>query len=120
MKYAVIFFLGAAVYAFIEIAWRGRTHWSMLLCGGACFSAMYVLSAMSFPLVLRALISAAAVTAAEFFTGCIVNLRLGMKVWDYSDARFNLCGQICPLFSAFWFLLSLPGIMLCEKLRELF
>ena len=115
----LIFISGALIYGFIEIAWRGRTHWTMLICGGACFLSIYYLSALPIPLVGRCAASAAAITALEFLTGCIVNLRLGWAVWDYSDMRGNILGQVCPQFSLCWLALSVPGVLICERLHML-
>ena len=42
--------------------------------------------------------------------------RLG--VWDYSRRKGNLLGQICPLYSALWFLLCIPVLPLSRALRE--
>ena len=55
----------------------------------------------------------------EFYTGCLVNLRLGWQVWDYSAMPFNLLGQVCPGFLLLWLALSLPGLWLCMGLRRL-
>ena len=43
-----------------------------------------------------------------------------MNVWDYSDRKFNLMGQICPLYSALWFLLCIPVNRLTEYMRYKF
>ncbi len=51
--------------------------------------------------------------------GCVVNLWLRLEVWHYGDMPFNLWGQICPTFSALWFLLSLPALWLCERIGNL-
>ena len=51
-------------------------------------------------------------------TGVIMNIGLGMKIWDYSKRPFNILGQICLLYSFFWFLLSFPAISICNFLRE--
>lgn len=119
MKYLFIYLFGALVYGLTELAWRGRTHWTMLVCGGTCFCIMYYLSALPLPFALQCVLSASSITAIEFFTGCIVNLRLHWQVWDYSGMRFNLMGQICPLFSAMWLLLSVPGLLICRRLHSL-
>jgi len=37
----------------------------------------------------------------------LVNMRLGWGVWDYSEMPGNVLGQICPTFSAIWFVLCL-------------
>lgn len=120
MEYALVYCLGGLIYALLEIIWRGWTHWSMALCGGLCFLIMYLISGSGLGMVKKCLLSAAAISTVEFFTGCLVNLRLHWHIWDYSAARFNLLGQICPAFSALWLLLSVPGLALCGELRKFF
>ena len=53
--------------------------------------------------------------------GLVVNLGLGWQVWDYGKEFGNFLGQICPLFSFYWFLLCyalLGGIRLVRRRRE--
>ena len=66
----------------------------------------------------RCLRSAGIITLYEFAVGCLVNLRLGWNVWDYSARPGNLLGQICPLFCFLWLLLSGPVLLLCGWLRH--
>lgn len=103
----LVFVLGGAAYAMMEILFRGHTHWSMALTGGACVVTLYILLDWlnGQPLVMAALAGAVIVTVYEFAVGCIVNLRFGWAVWDYSDMEGNLLGQICPVFTAAWFAL---------------
>lgn len=103
----LVFVLGGTAYAMMEILFRGHTHWSMALTGGACVVTLYILLDWlnGQPLVMAALAGAVIVTAYEFAVGCIVNLRFGWAVWDYSDMEGNLLGQICPVFTAAWFAL---------------
>jgi len=56
-------------------------------------------------LVLAALAGAVMITSYEFAVGCIVNLKMGWNVWDYSSMEGNLLGQICPVFTGVWFIL---------------
>lgn len=65
-------------------------------------------------LVKKAIMCTFAITALEFITGCIVNLRMGWDVWDYSSMPLNLLGQICPAFSIMWLALSVPCIVLSK------
>lgn len=119
-EFGAVWLLGALGYGALELLWRGHTHWTMLLAGGACFSVMYLVATRTdFPLWQKWIACAACITAVEFVTGCIVNLRLGWGVWDYSALPGNLCGQICLLYSAFWLILSVPGVWACEQLRRL-
>ena len=118
-EYSFVYLLGAMGYGGLEMLWRGRTHWTMLVLGGACFLCIYLLSArMTLPLWKTWLLCAAVITVLEFFCGCLVNLRLGWHVWDYSALPGNLLGQICPLFTVYWFLLSVPCSMLARALQH--
>lgn len=65
----------------------------------------------------QCLLGAAMVTAAEFAAGCVLNLWLGLGVWDYTDMPFNLMGQICLPFSAAWIVVSAAAILLDDWLR---
>jgi uncharacterized membrane protein len=57
------------------------------------------------------------VTILEFIAGCILNLWLGLNVWDYSDLPFNILGQICPQFTFLWLFISSYGIILDDFSR---
>lgn len=118
----LILFFGGVVYCALEMLWRGRTHISMAICAGVCFFAMYELQKLetfsALPLPLRALCGAGIITLSELVTGCIVNLGLGLEVWDYSRLPFSFRGQICLPFSALWFLLSLAIFPVCDILRR--
>lgn len=104
-----VFALGAAAYGLTEVLFRGYTHWSMVLTGGACVLTLYYLQGwlLAMPLVLGALAGALIITFYEFFVGVIVNLKLGWNIWDYSSQPGNLLGQICPAFTGIWFCLCL-------------
>ena len=120
MELLPVFALGSILYGLTEILWRGWTHWTMLLCGGICFTLMYLVSGSVLSLVKKWLLSTCIITTVEFVAGCIVNLRLHWQVWDYSSLPFNLLGQICPRFILMWFALSIPGVALCTLLHRLF
>ena len=49
------------------------------------------------------MIGALIVLAVEFASGCILNLWLGLGIWDYSNQPGNVLGQICPAFGLLWF-----------------
>lgn len=117
----LLFLIGGRLYTWIELLWRGRTHWTMFMLGGACFVIMGLLNEHIFPwelgLFQQCLISATIITVFEFATGCIVNLWLGWNVWNYSDVPFNLLGQICLPFFFLWIGLSVFGIILDDWIR---
>ena len=115
----IVFLTGGLIYSMIEICFRGYTHWSMTLTGGACLLLMYRHYAAN-PnegMLGKCLYGCIVITSFELLVGCVVNLLLGWDVWDYSSQPLNLFGQICVMFSAFWFLLSVPAAALCEVFR---
>lgn len=115
--------LGGAMYYCIEIAYRGHSHWSMFLLGGACFCWIDVIcEKLTFVKSLwgKMALSAAGITVLEWVCGCIVNLWLKLEVWDYSKLPLQIMGQVCLLFSLFWFLLSFPAMQFCKSIRVLF
>ena len=103
----LVFALGGAAYGLIEAIFRGYTHWSMVLTGGACVLTLYLLSdwLMSMNLIAAAMAGALLITAYEFCVGLIVNIKLGWDVWDYSSLPYNIMGQICPIYTFVWFTL---------------
>lgn len=105
----IVFSIGAAAYGLIEILFRGHTHWTMVLTGGACVLTLYYLSGwlLFMPLILSALAGAMIITCYEFFVGVMVNLKFNWHVWDYSSQPGNVLGQICPAFTALWFIMCL-------------
>lgn len=113
-EYAAVFLTGAAVYSLIEILWRGRTHWTMAVTGGICMLLIHRCNERHSTLDLlgRCSLCSFYITGVEFAVGCLLNLRLNMMVWDYSDRYLNVMGQICPEYWAYWYLLSIPAIML--------
>lgn len=119
---AVIFTYGGIVYLLIEITVRGYTHWSMGITGGLALLFMYRAFALEpeLPVPAKCLFGSVIITSLEFIAGCIVNLSLNRGVWDYSGRGFNLWGQICPFYSALWFLISIPGIWICGYFYKIF
>lgn len=105
----LVFALGGSAYGLMEILFRGHTHWTMVITGGACVLTLYLLEGwlLAMPLALAALAGAVIITFYEFCVGIIVNVRLGWQVWDYSALPGNIMGQICPVFTLAWFFLCL-------------
>ena len=115
---AAVFAIGAAGYPLLELLYRKRTHCSMALAGGICFSLIYRIHKSRRSFLSRCLRGAAAITAVELATGLVVNKLMRLHVWDYSRARFNLLGQVCPRYTAIWFALTAAVAPLCGVLRR--
>ena len=119
MSFLTYFIFGSTLYGLIEIAYRNRTHWSMLIVGGIAFYAIYAIS-YNFSgksLFVKCVISALFITMLELFTGIIVNIIFKMNVWDYHNIPFNILGQICPAFTFLWFLISIPANALIDCIK---
>ena len=70
---------------------------------------LYFLSSINIPIenevfsvILRILLIGVGMTLIEFIAGLIFIKGFKVKLWDYSDRKFNLMGIICPTFSLIW------------------
>ena len=119
IKHLILLLTGGALYYCIELMARGFSHWTMLFVGGICFILIGIINEImpKIPLVWQMILSAVIITAVEFVSGCILNIWLGLDIWDYSDETFNLIGQISLKHSIYWFFLSSIGIILDDYIR---
>ena len=102
----------------LELLWRKRSHISMFLAAGFASAILCGLfMRFEMPLTAQCVTGGIIITAIEFITGYIVNVRLKLNVWDYSNKRYNLYGQVCLAYSLGWALLTLPIITLSDALR---
>lgn len=120
LKYTFLFLIGGFAYGAIELISRGFSHISMFIAGGICFILIGLLNEIyswNMSLLSQMVISASIITLVEFTVGIIVNVWLKLNVWDYSDKPYNVMGQICLLYTNYWFFLSLFAILLDDYLR---
>ena len=118
-KHLIVFAIGGVGYGIIELLWRGRTHWTMILAGGICFIIFTLVEEKMrrAPILVKSALCAVGVTAVELIFGVIFNIILKMGVWDYSRQPLNILGQICPLYTALWGILSLIFLPLAGKIN---
>ena len=119
-KFLIIFSIGGWGYSILEFLWRGYSHWTMFILGGICLYLLFILFTHTehFPFTVRILLGSITITAAEFFTGCIVNIALGWNVWSYSNLPLNLLGQVCLIYSVFWAMLCIPIALLTKAVGK--
>lgn len=117
---------GGTVYFLLEVAFKTitghpeRISWTMLVVAILLTVPVERAGAelpWSCPLWLQALCCSALVTAVELVSGLFLNLWLGLGVWDYTDLPGNFLGQICPQYSAVWWVLCLVFIPAFDWLR---
>ena len=119
-EYLIVYLFGGVLYGLIEVIFRGYTHWSMVLLGGAVLSLLYLLNLkMRYNfLFVKSIVGCAIISTLEFVCGYVVNIQLHLNVWDYSDVKYNLLGQICPKFAVAWFLLCIPAYFISDLIKE--
>ena len=119
-KLIVLFYIGGGLYNIIELLWRGFTHPSMFIVGGICFLIIGGINEYlpwEMCLFEQCCRGALAVTLVELVSGIILNLWLGLGVWNYAMIPGNIFGQICLPFSFAWLVLSGLGIVFDDWLR---
>lgn len=121
-KSLFIWCVGGLIYGGIEILWRGYTHWSMIVLAAVISIPLDAFNEhirWDWPLLKQALVGGTVITLAEMAAGLILNVWLGLGIWDYSQLWGNLMGQICPQYWAAWVLLSGVAIVIFDWLRYL-
>lgn len=117
---------GGTLYFLLEVAYKTATghperiSWTMLVLAVVLCVPVERAGAevpWEMPLWLQALICAILMTLTELVAGCVLNLWIGLDVWDYSHLPGNLFGQICPQFSAIWWVLCFMFIPVFDWLR---
>ena len=113
-EYISMFCIGAVCYGLLEIIWRGHTHWTMVLTGGVCVMILHWSNMRNYykSLWVKCAYGSMYITMVEFAVGWLVNIQMDMNVWDYSDQFMNIMGQVCLLYSIFWYLLTIPTVFL--------
>ena len=116
-KHGVLFYIGGTAYMTLEFAYRGRSHGSMFLLGGTCFLLLGQIRRRlpQIPLLAKAAVGSACVTALELATGLLVNR--DHSVWDYRSVPLQYRGQICLPFSLLWIPVCLGGMLLYHGLE---
>ena len=121
IKILLIFIIFGLSYVGIELLYRGHSHISMFFLGGLCGVLIGLINEYTpkMNIILQMLLGTVIITVLEFITGCIVNLWLGLNVWDYSNLKFNIMGQVSLIFSFMWFVLSYFVVKLDDYLRDM-
>lgn len=122
LLHSVLGIIGGITYMGIETLWRGHSHWTMGVIGGLCFVLIGLLDEWQEhpPLLLQMIQGMCIVTAIELVSGVVLNIILGLGIWDYSNMPGNILGQVCPQFMAAWFFLSAAAVKIENLLHKIF
>jgi uncharacterized protein len=74
---------------------------------GAAFIIILEFLVHHWPLPIKLTVYGIVLTLIEYFTGFIFEKVFKLKLWDYSDSRFNIHGRVSLLFSLCWTALAL-------------
>lgn len=120
LKELFLFWFGGSFYVTLEVFYRGYSHVSMFILAGVVFTLVGLLNEVlpwEFDLVWQDIIGTGIALIGEYTTGMIVNVKMGLNVWDYSDKFLNLNGQICLEFGLIWIPLILLAIVIDDVIR---
>ena len=120
IEYIAIFIVGAITYMLLEICWRGYTHWTMGILGGIVIILVGLINEVTrkdLPLIIQAPMASIIITLLEYWAGYILNIQLGMNIWDYSDLPFNVDGQVCLYYSLLWMILGIVASIADDLIR---
>ncbi len=115
------FSIGFFVYMLIEKIYKtffseSQTHWSMGLIAGLAFVFLFFFDKLRLHILFKAFVGGLFITAAELFTGILVNIKYRLGIWDYQQMLLNYRGQICVAFSTIWCVASLIIILVNRSL----
>lgn len=122
-KYLILGIIYGFIYNFIEVIYRGYTHWTMWVLAfivGILIGAINNVISWNISLFKQLILGVIIATSLEFLFGCIINIELGWNVWDYSNVPFNIMGQVCLPFSVIWGILCLILIIVDDYIRYYF
>lgn len=123
LKYITIFISGAIIYMGLEMLWRGYTHWTMGVVAGIATILIGLINEVfpkDTPLLVQAPIASLIITELEYISGEILNVHLGLNIWDYSQMPLNVDGQVCLPASLLWMIIGCIAVVLDDIIREKF
>ncbi|MDL2288258.1 putative ABC transporter permease [Oscillospiraceae bacterium OttesenSCG-928-F05] len=117
-----LWFALGCVYMVLEGIWRGGwVHIAMLPVGGLCALCVGMVNQIprfyTMKIAWQALIGTVLTLVIEFAAGCVLNLWLGLGIWDYTGRPLNILGQVCPQYALLWFGLMPLAIWIEDRLR---
>jgi len=110
-----LWLITGGVYFVAEGIWRissngGWANIAMLPVGGLCGVLIAIMNEnpkfKGRKMAVKALYGMAVLVVVEFASGYVMNIMMGMNVWDYSNRPFNFMGQICLAYAALWFMFT--------------
>lgn len=127
LQSVVLWVFGGALYFLCEVVWKllhghpESVSWTMLVLAALICIPLDLINERlpwEMPLWQQALLGGLGITAAELAAGLVLNVWLGLGVWDYSHLPLNLWGQVSLWWTVLWVLVAGGGIVLLDWLRH--
>lgn len=120
LKNVVLSVVGGLSYGIIELIYRQKTYYLMILCGAIAIILLDKINdyiSWDMDILLQGCIGSLIITGMEFIIGNLYLMGIVPKMWDYSNVWFNYKGIICLPFSLIWILLSICAILLADTIN---
>jgi len=69
------------------------------------------------PIWVQSVVGMTLVFIIEFISGYILNVKLGMNIWDYKNYPLNIMGQVTACYIPIWFLLNPLAMWIDDIIR---
>jgi uncharacterized membrane protein len=93
-RFFILVFIMGMCYFTLEGFWRGWTNIVMLFVGGLCGALIGLLDEypqyFNLKIWQQTLISWLVILVIEYASGMLLNIELGLGIWDYSSLPLNL------------------------------
>ena len=120
LKNVVLCVVGGLSYGIIELIYRQKTYFLMILCGAIAIILLDKINdyiSWDMDILLQGCIGSLIITGMEFTIGNLYLMGIVPKMWDYSNVWLNYKGIICLPFSLIWILLSICAILLADTIN---
>lgn len=120
LKNVVLSVVGGLSYGIIELIYRQKTYYLMILCSAIAIILLDKINdyiSWDMDILLQGCIGSLIITGMEFIIGNLYLMGIVPKMWDYSNVWLNYKGIICLPFSLIWILLSICAILLADTIN---
>ena len=120
LKNVVLSVVGGLSYGIIELIYRQKTYYLMILCGAIAIILLDKINdyiSWDMDILLQGCIGSLIITGMEFTIGNLYLMGILPKMWDFSNVWLNYKGIICLPFSLIWILLSICAILLADTIN---
>lgn len=120
IKYVFLGLIFGTIYYHIEVLAVGYSSIYMFFVGAVaslCCGLINEIFDWDTAFLSQMVISAVVITTIELVSGVILNIGLGLNLWNYAGRDGNILGQVCAINSIYWFILSPIALILDDFIR---